>query len=97
MTRTRRPTLIARADHYATGEIATLLGVTQRTIARWVDQKLIRGFKLPNRRTRRILHLSFVNFVRKNPEYAYALAKIKGLTSAELEILDAARDNDPDA
>lgn len=51
---------------YSTGEMAALCSVSQQTIIRCFDAGLIRGFRVPGSRFRRIPHAEAVRFMEEN-------------------------------
>jgi excisionase family DNA binding protein len=53
-------------DFYTTGEIAVACGVSSRTVSKWIDTGMLRGWKLPLSGTRRVLREDLVQFIRDN-------------------------------
>lgn len=49
-----------------TGEAADYCGVSFRTVSRWVERGLLRGFELPGRGDKRIESEEFVRFLRQH-------------------------------
>lgn len=47
-----------------TGEVAKKLCVSRRTVAKWIDSGLLRGFKIPNGRTRKVALFDFLKFCK---------------------------------
>jgi excisionase family DNA binding protein len=67
------------AMSYSTGEVATLLGTSQSTAIRLIDQHEISGFFMPGkRRDRRVTHGALIAFVRRNPGFRFALQNLSG-------------------
>ena len=48
---------------YTTGRVAKICGVCDRTVARWVDTGMLKGFTLPMSKARRIPHDRLVEFM----------------------------------
>lgn len=48
---------------YTTGEIATMLGVSRKTVMAWVDAGTLKGVRLPGSAHRRIYHDDLVRFM----------------------------------
>ena len=70
---------IAVKEFYTAGDLAFLMGVAHATAIRLIDQREIRGFRLPTkRRPRRITHNALIAFVRRNPDFQYVLDKLNG-------------------
>lgn len=53
-------------DFLTTGQIATLLGVAPKTVSKWVDSGLLKGFRLPGSMDRRILKIDLDTFCVAN-------------------------------
>jgi len=53
-------------DVYTTGEVAKICNVTIRTVIKWFESGVLKGFKIPNSRDRRIPHTSLVAFMKEN-------------------------------
>ncbi|WP_372836107.1 response regulator [Pontibacterium sp.] len=49
-----------------TGDIAKYCDVNQRTVIRWLDKGVLKGFKLPGRGNNRVKLDDFVSFLKKN-------------------------------
>ena len=70
---------IAVKEFYTTGDLAFLMGVSRATAIRLIDQREIRGLRLPTkRRQRRITHNALIAFVRRNPDFRYMLDRLNG-------------------
>ena len=70
---------IAVKEFYTAGDLAFLMGVAHATAIRLIDQREIRGLRLPTkRRPRRITHNALIAFVRRNSDFQYVLAKLNG-------------------
>lgn len=48
-----------------TGEIATYCDVSPRTVSKWIDNKDLKGFRLPSTADRRVFWKDFVEFCDK--------------------------------
>jgi hypothetical protein len=61
---------------YSPSEVAFALGLARRTINSWLDAGIIRGFKVSSQGltkwTWKIARGPLVEFLRRNPQYAYA-------------------------
>ncbi len=57
---------IPMKDVYTTGEVAKICNVTIRTVIKWFESGVLKGFKIPNSRDRRIPHTSLVAFMKEN-------------------------------
>ena len=53
-------------DVYTTGEVAKICNVTIRTVIKWFESGVLKGFKIPSSRDRRIPHTSLVAFMKEN-------------------------------
>ena len=70
---------IAVKEFYTAGDLAFLMGVAHATAIRLIDQREIRGLRLPTkRRQRRITHNALIAFVRRHPDFRYMLDKLNG-------------------
>ena len=70
---------IAVKEFYTVGDLAFLMGVAHATAVRLIDQREIRGLRLPTkRRQRRITHGALIAFVRTHPDFRYMLDKLNG-------------------
>ena len=70
---------IAVKEFYTAGDLAFLMGVAHATAIRLIDQREIRGLRLPTkRRPRRITHNALIAFVRRNSDFRYVLDKLNG-------------------
>lgn len=49
-----------------TGDIATFCDVNQRTVIRWLDKGVLKGFKLPGRGNNRVKIDDFIHFLKQN-------------------------------
>ena len=48
-----------------TGEVATICNVASRTVGKWFDAKLLKGYRIPGSRDRRIPIPELVRFMKK--------------------------------
>ncbi len=48
-----------------TGEVAEVCNVASRTVGKWFDKKLLKGYRIPGSRDRRILRAELVRFMKK--------------------------------
>jgi two-component system response regulator RpaA len=48
--------------YYTTGTIARLLSVAPRTVSKWIDSGMLKGFRVPLSRDRRVTRESLVKF-----------------------------------
>ncbi len=48
-----------------TGEVAEICNVASRTVEKWFDKKLLRGYRIPGSRDRRIPIPELVRFMKK--------------------------------
>ena len=70
---------ILAKEFYTSGDLAFLLGVTHATANRLIDQRAIRGLRLPTKsRCRRVAHQNLIAFVRRNPDFRYMLERLSG-------------------
>jgi len=70
---------IAVKEFYTAGDLTFLMGIAHATAIRLIDQREIRGLRLPTkRRERRITHGALIAFVRRNPDFRYMLDKLNG-------------------
>jgi hypothetical protein len=72
---------IPQQDQYTAGEIAYMMGVAHRTACKFIDEGLIKGFRLPapagkKIRERRVHHNALMAFIKENPDYRYMLDRI---------------------
>ena len=48
-----------------TGQVAEICNVASRTVTKWFDKKLLRGYRIPGSRDRRIPVAELVAFMKK--------------------------------
>jgi excisionase family DNA binding protein len=48
-----------------TGEVATVCNVASRTVSKWFDSKLLKGYRIPGSKDRRIPIPELVRFMKK--------------------------------
>lgn len=53
-------------DYLTTGDIAKLLGVTTRTVIRYIDKGVLKSYKLPGRGNNRVEKKDFLAFCKAN-------------------------------
>ncbi len=53
-------------QHYTTGEVAKMVDHAPRTVTKWYDKGLLKGYKIPLSQDRRITRSSVVQFLRDN-------------------------------
>lgn len=70
--------------NYSTGEVASLLGVSQQTVIRCMDSGEMPSFRIPGSKFRRTAHESLVAWLEQRPEFAFALDRLKGFVGSEL-------------
>ncbi len=51
---------------YTTGEVARICNVTIRTVIKWFESGVLKGFKIPNSRERRIPRENLIEFLKEN-------------------------------
>jgi excisionase family DNA binding protein len=61
---------------YTTAELARLIGVSPKVIANLVDNGLIKGFRIPGSRHRRIPHEAAVAWLKEQPGMEVFLEQI---------------------
>lgn len=54
---------------YSTGQVARLLNVANRTVAKWIDRGILKGYRLPGSGDRRVSEPDLVDFVKKTGIY----------------------------
>ena len=62
----RRHENLLNLEVFTTGEAATICSVSQQTIIRCFDQGLVKGFKIPGSRFRRIPRAELIKFMKAN-------------------------------
>ena len=50
---------------FTTGEVAKVCNVASRTVTKWFDAKLIKGYRIPGSKNRRIPIAELVRFMKK--------------------------------
>jgi two-component system response regulator RpaA len=48
-----------------TGQVATICNVASRTVGKWFDKKLLKGYRIPGSKDRRIPVAELVAFMKK--------------------------------
>ena len=56
--------VVCGRDVFTTGQIAKLAGVAPRTATKWIDQGLLRGYRLPGMLDRRVRRAELVKFLK---------------------------------
>ncbi|PCJ17267.1 MAG: response regulator [Gammaproteobacteria bacterium] len=51
---------------YTTGEVANIVGVNFRTVSRWIDKGIMKGYKIPGRGDHRVTEGGLLNFLKEN-------------------------------
>jgi len=54
-----------RRDVFTTGEVAKICCVAPRTVAKWIDSGLLRGYRLPGSQDRRVPVENLIRFLRE--------------------------------
>jgi excisionase family DNA binding protein len=68
---------IPAAPLYSTGQLSRILGLSRSTTKMWIDQGIIRGYRMPGRRPdRRVMHGSLKNFIKTHPQFKFALDRL---------------------
>ena len=49
-----------------TGEVAQICNVASRTVGKWFDKKLLKGYRIPGSRDRRIPIAELIAFMKKH-------------------------------
>jgi excisionase family DNA binding protein len=70
---------------YTTGEVAKICNVTIRTVIKWFESGVLKGFKIPNSRDRRIPRENLVVFMKEN---GFPLNKIETSNRKRILIAD---------
>lgn len=53
-------------DIFTTGNVAEICQVTNRTVAKWFDRGLLKGFTIPGSKHRKIPRKALITFLREN-------------------------------
>lgn len=59
-------TNIVKKKVYTTGEVAQICQVAPRTVSKWFDSHMLRGYRIPGSQDRRIPHEYLVEFMQKH-------------------------------
>mgnify|MGYP002622568967 FL=1 len=51
---------------FTTGEICKHCGVAPRTVHGWIDRGILKGFRIPGSRHRRVLERDFLDFLKEH-------------------------------
>lgn len=51
---------------YTTGQIAKMCSVAPRTVTKWIDKGVLKGYRLPLSKDRRVSHEDLYAFMRSN-------------------------------
>ena len=54
---------LPKRDIYTTGQIAYACGVAPRTVANWIDQGLLKGYRVPGSTDRRVTRATLLEFM----------------------------------
>lgn len=52
---------------YTTGRIAKMFNASPRTVSKWIDTGLLRGYRIPGSQDRRVTRRALQDFVRRHP------------------------------
>ena len=55
---------MGRKEVYRTGEISRICQVAARTVCKWIDSGILRGWRVPDSTDRRVMHKTLVQFMR---------------------------------
>lgn len=58
--------VVAKDETLTTGQIAKICNVAPRTVSKWVDKDLLKGYRLPGSRDRRVEVRNLVPFMQKH-------------------------------
>ena len=58
--------LVEAKKVYTTGEVADIVGVNFRTVSRWIDKGIMKGYKIPGRGDHRVTESGLLHFLQKN-------------------------------
>jgi excisionase family DNA binding protein len=79
---------------YTSGQVAKILRVAPRTVQTWIDQGILKGYRLPNgSKDRRVLEPDLINFAKDyightiKADLNEVLIQAKTLTDLEKTIL----------
>ncbi len=67
---------LQRKHVFTTGEVATILGVSNMTVVKWFDAGKIQGYRVPQSRDRRISRESLIEFIHQNGIEVDALVQL---------------------
>ena len=66
---------VATSERYlTTGQVARACGVASRTAAKWIDSGLLKGFKIPGSRDRRVAEADLLEFKKVHGIPLHALS-----------------------
>ena len=51
---------------YKVGEIAKICDCCPRSVAKWIDKKVLKGHRLPHSKHRRVRHIDLIKFLREH-------------------------------
>ena len=66
---------VNRKAVYTTGEVAKICSVAPRTVSKWFDKGLLKGYRIPDSQDRRIPHYHLMTFMQ---EHGIPLEKLRG-------------------
>ncbi|MGR3310255.1 MAG: response regulator [Candidatus Brocadiales bacterium] len=72
-------------DIFTTAEVARICNVSGSTVIKWIDSGVLKGFKFPSSKTRRITRKDLLEFMN---EYGIPLEKLEGAKTRVLVIDD---------
>lgn len=78
---------------FTTTEVARFLTVAPRTVTKWIDTGLLKGYRIPGSLDRRVPHHSFVRFLRREHMLWELLFRRRGVAviSTNQRLIDAVR------
>ena len=53
-------------DVFTTGTVSKMISVSARTVALWIDNKLLKGYTVPGSKDRRVSRAALVDFMMAN-------------------------------
>ena len=72
-------------DILTTSEVARICNVSSSTVIKWIDSGVLKGFKIPGSKTRRVTRKDLLEFMN---EYGIPLGKLEGAKTRVLVIDD---------
>ncbi len=62
----KNPERLFTADVFTTGQVAYVCRTSPRTVSKWIDQKLLRGVRLPGSQDRRVDRADLIAFLDRH-------------------------------